>query len=245
MKSSAELHIAGAHIVLEKLPPSAEIIRERRSSWVLHRRGRILQGMCSYPLRITDGLIDSWKPGDFGESRRQISPCEVVRRYLEILTSGLDGMVENVAGKIAKVWQGDNRDVSLAEWRCKDARAIVENLGQEVATMEHFGVGPVGENGPLEAVSLSSERLGCEPVADSTLAIVVPAVVFRTVAAFLESVVQIRPDIVLQCGNTGSKLKDAEAIIGLSSLTDGEAVCVNVCTPYVSESALNPGEVGK
>ena len=69
--------------------------------------------------------------------------------------------------------------------RCKDARAIVENLGQEVATMEHFGVGPVGENGPLEAVSPSSERLGCEPVADSTLAIVVPAGVFGTVAGFL------------------------------------------------------------
>src|SRR5262249_23744962 len=86
--------------------------------------------------------------------------------------------------------------MSLAEWRRKDARAIVENLGQEVATMEHFGVGPVGENGPLEAVNLSRERLGCEPVADSTFAIVVPAVVFRTVAAFLKAVVQIRPFVV-------------------------------------------------
>ena len=124
-------------------------------------------------------------------------------------------MIENVAGEIAEVWQGDNRDMSLAEWRCKDARAIVENLGQEVATIKHFGVGSVGENGPLETVSPSSERLGCEPVADSTLAIVVAAVVFGTVAAFLEAVVQIRPDIVLQCGNTGSKLEDAEAIVGL------------------------------
>src|SRR5262249_30454827 len=121
--------------------------------------------------------------------------------------------------------------MSLAEWRCKDARIIVENLGQEVAPIEHFGVGPVGENGPLEAVSLGSERLGCEPVADSTLAIVVPTVVFRTVAAFLEAVVQIRPDIVLQCGNTGSKLEDAEAIVGLRLLADGEAICVNVCAP--------------
>lgn len=57
--------------------------------------------------------------------------------------------------------------------------------------MEHFGVGPVGEHGPLEAVSLSRERLGCEPVADPTLAIIVSAVVFRTVAALLEAVVQI------------------------------------------------------
>ena len=189
-------------------------------------------------------MIDSWKPGDFSESRRQIRPCEVVRRYLEILTSGLGWVVENVTGEIAEVWQGDNRDMSLAEWRCKDARAIVENLGQEVATVEHFGVGPVGENGPLEGVSLSRERLGCEPVGDSTLAIVVPAVVFRTVAAFLEAVVQIRPDIVLQCGNTGSKLEDAEAIVGLRLLADGEAVCVNVCAPYAFERALNLGEVG-
>src|SRR5215468_6251772 len=191
MNSSAELHIAGAHIVLEKLPPSAEIIRERHSSWVLDRRRCILQWMSSQPLLIIDRLIDSWKPGDFGESRRQIRPCEVVRRYLEIPTSGLGGVVENVAGEIAEVWQGDNRDMSLAEWRCKDARAVIENLGQEVATIEHFGVGPVGKNGPLEAVSFSSERLGCEPVADPTLAIVVPAVVFRAVVAFLEAVVQI------------------------------------------------------
>jgi hypothetical protein len=70
---------------------------------------------------ITDGLIDSWKPGDFGESRHQISPREVVGRYLEILTSGLGGVVKNVAGEIAEVWQGDYRDMSLAEWRCKDA----------------------------------------------------------------------------------------------------------------------------
>src|SRR5215472_13037556 len=245
MKSSAELHITAAHIVLEKLPPSAEIICERHSSWGLHRCRCILQGMCSYPPRITEGLIDSWKPGDFGESRRQIRPCEVVRCYLEILTSGLGGMVENVAGKIAEVCQADNRDMSLAEWRCKDARAIVENLGQEVATIEHFGVGSVGENGPLEAAGLSRERLGCEPVADPTLAIVVPAVVFRTIAAFLKAVVQIRPDIVLQCGNSGSKLEDAEAIVGLRLLADGEAVCVNVCAPYAFERALNLSEVGE
>src|SRR6516225_7457365 len=152
MNSSAELHIAGAHIVLEKLPPSTEIIGERRSSWVLDCRRCILQWMSSQPLLITDRLIDSWKPGDFGESRRQISPCEIVRRYLEILTSGLGGVVENVACEIPEVWQGDNWDMSLAEWHCKDARAIIENLGQEVATIEHFGVGPVGENAPLEAV---------------------------------------------------------------------------------------------
>src|SRR5262249_2412500 len=104
---------------------------------------------------------------------------------------------------------------------------------------------PVGENGPLEAVSPSSERLGCEPVADSTLAIVVPAVVFRTVAAFLEAVVQIRPNIVLQCRNIGGKLEDAEAIVGLRVLADGEAVSVNVCAPYAFERALNLSEVGE
>src|SRR5215471_12583319 len=245
MKSSAELHIAGAHIVLEKLPPSAEIIRERRSSWVLHRRGRILQGMCSYPPRITDGLIDSWKPGDFGESRHQISPCEVVGRYLEILTTGLGGVVENVAGEIAEVWQGDNRDMSLAQWRCKDACAIVENLGQEVATIEHFGVRPIGENGPLEGVSMSRERLGCEPVADSTLPIVVPAMVFRTITTFLEAIVQIRPDIVLQRRNAGNKLEDAEAKVGLRLLANGEAVCINVCAPYAFERTLDLREVGE
>src|SRR5215472_5569206 len=245
MKSSAELHIAGAHIVLEKLPPGAEIIRERQSSWVLHGRRCILPWVCSQPLRITDGLIDSWKPSDFGESRHQISPCEVVGRYLEILTSGLGGVVENVAGEIAEVRQGDKGDMPIAEWRSKDARAVVENFGQEVATREHFGVGPVGENGPFEAVSPSSERLGCEPVADSTLAIVVPAVVFRTVAAFLEAVVQIRPNIVLQCRNIGGELEDAEAKVGLRLLANGEAVCVNVCTPYAFERALNPSEVGE
>src|SRR5262245_7496594 len=135
--------------------------------------------------------------------------------------------------------------MSLAEWRCKDARAIIDNLGQEVATIEHFGVGTVGENSPLERVSLGRERFGCEPVSYSTLAIVVPAVVFRAVITFLEAVVQIRPDIVLQCGNTGSKLEDAEAIVGLRLLADGEPVCINVCPPGAFERALDLGEVGE
>src|SRR5262245_60972248 len=121
--------------------------------------------------------------------------------------------------------------MSFAEWRCKDARTIVKNLGQKVAAIEHFGVGPICENGPFEGVSLGRERFGCEPVSYSTLAIVVPAVVFRTVTAFLEAIVQIRPDIVLQCGNAGSKLEDAEAIVGLRLLANGEAVCINVCAP--------------
>ena len=90
-------------------------------------------------------------------------------------TTRLGRVVENVTGEIAEVCQGDNRNMPLAEWRRKNARAIVENLGQEVATIEHFGVGAVGENGPLEGVSLSRERLSCKPVSDSTLAIVVPA----------------------------------------------------------------------
>ena len=140
-------------------------------------------------------------------------------------------MVENVAGEIAEVWQGDNRNMPLAEWCCKDAYAIIENLGHEVATIQHFGVEAVGENGPLEGVSPSRERLGCEPVTDPPLAIVVPAVVFRTVTTFLEAVVQIRPDIVLQRGNVGSKLEDSEAIVGLCLLADGKAVCVNLCAP--------------
>src|SRR5947199_10601459 len=110
-------------------------------------------------------------------------------------------MVENVAGEIAKVRQSDNWDVSFAEWRCKDARAIVENLGHEVATIEHFGVGTIGENGPLEGVSLSGEGLGGEPVSDSTFAIVVPATVLRTGTGFLGAVVVTGADIVLQRGH--------------------------------------------
>src|SRR5262245_54210555 len=130
--------------------------------------------------------------------------------------------------------------------RCgEDARAIVENLGQEVATEQHFGVRPVGENGPLEGVSLSGERLGREPVANSTFAIVVPAVVFRPVTAFLESVIQIRPDIVLERGNADGVLEDADAVVGLPLLADGETVCINVCTPYAFERGLDLGEVGK
>src|SRR5262249_20878094 len=154
-------------------------------------------------------------------------------------------MVENVPGEIAEVWQGDNRNMSFAEWRCKDPRAIVKNLGQEVTAIEHFCVGPVGENRPLEGVSLSRKGLGCEPVTYSTFAVVVPAVVFRTVAAFLEAIVQIRPDIVLQCGNTGSELEDAESIVGLRLLADGEAICINVCAPNALERTLDLGKVGE
>src|SRR5262249_7045076 len=145
--------------------------------------------------------------------------------------------------EIAKVRQGDNRDMPFAEWRCKDALAIVKNFGQEVSTIEHFRVGPVGENGPLEDVRLSRERLGCEPVTDSTFAIVVSAVVFRTVTAFLETIVQIGPDIVLECGNAGSKLEDAQAIVDLRLLADSEPVCINVCPPGAFEGALDLGEV--
>src|SRR6266498_2527327 len=144
-------------------------------------------------------------------------------------------MVENVAGEIAKVRQSDNWDVSFAEWRCKDARAIVENLG----------VGTIGENGPLEGVSLSGEGLGREPVSDSTFAIVVPAMVLRSVTGFLEAIVQTGPDIVLQRGNAGCKLEDAEAIVGLRLLADGETVCINVCAPYPFERMLNFTEVGE
>src|SRR5262245_45073773 len=129
--------------------------------------------------------------------------------------------------------------MSLAEWRCKDARAIIQNLGQEVATIEHFGVGPVRENCPLEAVSLGRKDLGGEPVGDSTFAVVVPAVVFRAVTTFLETIVQVGPDIVLQCGNAGSKLEDAEAIVGLRLLADGEAVGINVCAPDALERSLD------
>jgi len=154
-------------------------------------------------------------------------------------------MVENVAGEIAKVRQSDNWDVSFAEWRCKDARAIVENLGHEVATIEHFGVGTIGENGPLEGVSLSGEGLGREPVSDSTFAIVVPAMVLRSVTGFLEAIVQTGPDIVLQRGNAGSKLEDAEAIVGLRLLADGETVCINVCAPYPFERMLDFTELGE
>src|SRR5436190_404083 len=167
MKSSAELHVTGAHIVLEKLPPSAEIIGERHSSWVLHRHRCILKWVCSYPLRISDRLIDSWKSSD------------------------------------------------------------------------------IRENGPLEGVSLSGEGLGREPVSDSTFAIVVPAMVLRSVTGFLEAIVQTGPDIVLQRGNAGSKLEDAEAIVGLRLLADGETVCINVCAPYPFERMLNFTEVGE
>src|SRR5262249_15117386 len=103
MKSSAELHIARAHIVLEKLPPSAEIVRERHSAWVLHRCRCVLQRVCSQPLRISDGLVDGWKPGDLGEGGRKGVPGKVVRRYLDILTSGLAGVIENVTGEMAEV----------------------------------------------------------------------------------------------------------------------------------------------
>src|SRR5215831_17548433 len=135
--------------------------------------------------------------------------------------------------------------MSLTERCCEDARAIVENLGQEVATEQHFGVRPVGENGPLEGISLSGERLGREPVADPPFAIVVPAVVFRTVPTFLEAVIQIRPDIVLQRGNADGELEDAEAIVGLPLLADGETVCIDVCTPCAFERMLDLSEVGE
>src|SRR5215468_7984700 len=119
--------------------------------------------------------------------------------------------------------------MSLSQ-RCReDARAIVENPGYEVAAEEHFGVRPVGENGPLEGISLSGEGLGREPVADSTFAIVVPAVVFGPVPAFLEAVIQIRPDIVLQRRNADGELENAETVVGLRFLPDGETVRINVC----------------
>jgi hypothetical protein len=70
-------------------------------------------------------------------------------------------------------------------------------------------------------------------------------VVFRTVTAFLEAIVQIRPDIVLQCGNADSKLEDAKAIVGLPLLADGETVCINVCAPYALERILDLDEVGE
>src|SRR5205809_811766 len=145
MKSSAELHVTGAHIVLEKLPPSAEIIGERHSSWVLHRHRCILKWVCSYPLRISDRLIDSWKSSDFRESGGEIRPCKVV----------------------------------------------------------------------------------------------------GTVTGCLEAIVKTRPDIVLQRANAGSKLEDAEAIVGLRLLADGETVCINVCAPYPFERMLNFTEVGE
>src|SRR5262245_14227274 len=130
--------------------------------------------------------------------------------------------------------------------RCgEDARAIVENLGQEVATEQHFGVRPVGEDGPLEGVSLSGERLGCEPVADSTFAIIVPAVVFRPITAFLESVIQIRPDIVLQRGDADGELEHAEAIVSFCLLADCETVSIDVGTPYAFERILDLREVGE
>src|SRR5262245_18480544 len=97
MKSSAQLHITRAHIVLDKLPPGAEIIRERHPAWVLHRRRCVLQWVCSKPLRISDGLVDRGKAGDLGESGRQITPCKVVGRDLEILTSGRVWVVKDVA----------------------------------------------------------------------------------------------------------------------------------------------------
>src|SRR5438874_9829093 len=141
-------------------------------------------------------------------------------------------MVENVAGEIAKVRQSDNWDVSFAEWRCKDARAIVENLGHEVATIEHFGVGTIGENGPLEGVSLSGEGLGREPVSDSTFAIVVPAMVLRSVTGFLEALVQPGPDLVLQRGNRATNPEEAKPKEGLRLLADGEPVGIIECAPY-------------
>src|SRR5262245_19757342 len=103
MKSPAELDIPRAYVVLEKLPPSAEIIRERYAVWVLHRGGCVLPWVCGQPLRIRDGLVDSCKAGDFSESGGQTIPGKVVRRHLEILPSGLVWMVENVAGEMAEV----------------------------------------------------------------------------------------------------------------------------------------------
>src|SRR5207248_10387506 len=75
------IHVTGAHIVLEKLPPSAEIIGERHSSWVLHRHRCILKWVCSYPLRISDRLIDSWKSSDVRERGGEIRQCKVVGCY--------------------------------------------------------------------------------------------------------------------------------------------------------------------
>src|SRR4029450_11349971 len=135
--------------------------------------------------------------------------------------------------------------MSLTERCCEDARAIVENPGQEVATEQHFGIRPVGENGPLEGVSLRGERLGREPVTASTFAVVVPAMVRGMVTAFLEAVVQIRPDVVLQRGNTHGELEDAEAIIGLALLADGATLCIDVRTPYAVERLLDLSEVGE
>src|SRR5262249_34922326 len=89
MKSSAALHIPRAHIVLEKLTPSAEVIRQRHSAWVLHRRGCVLPWVCGQPLRISDGLVDSGKAGDFTENRGQMVPCKVVQCHLKILPRGL------------------------------------------------------------------------------------------------------------------------------------------------------------
>src|SRR5215813_9635788 len=103
MKSSAELHIARAHIVLEQLPPSAEIIRERHSAWILHRRRCILQWVCSDPLWISDRLVDGREAGDLSESGRQIAPRKVVRRHLDILAGGLLRVVEDVAREMAEV----------------------------------------------------------------------------------------------------------------------------------------------
>src|SRR5262249_26641783 len=104
---------------------------------------------------------------------------------------------------------------------------------------------PVSENGPLEGVRLSGERLGREPVADSPFAIVVSAVVFGPVTAFLESVIQIRPDIVLQRGNANGELEDTETIVGLPLLADGETVGIDVGTPYAIERVLDLSEVGE
>src|SRR5262245_23245653 len=135
--------------------------------------------------------------------------------------------------------------MSLTERCCEHARAIVENPGQEIAAEQHFSVRPVGENGPLEGISSSGERLGREPVADSPFPIVVPAVVLGTIPALLEAVIQIRPDVVLQRGNANGELEDAEAVVGLLLLPDGETVCVDVCTPCTFERMLDRGEVGE
>src|SRR5262245_3397680 len=103
MKSPAEFHIARAHIVLEQLPPRAEIVRERHSAGVLHGHRCVLPWVGSEPLLIGDGLVDSWMAGDLSESSCQVVPCKVVRRDLEIFTGRLLRVVENVAAEMAEV----------------------------------------------------------------------------------------------------------------------------------------------
>src|SRR5207244_12363332 len=106
-------------------------------------------------------------------------------------------------------------------------------------------LGRLGQEGRLEAVSWCGEGLGANPVSDSSFAIVAPAMVLRSVTGFLEAIVQTGPDIVLQRGNAGSKLEDAEAIVGLRLRAAGETVCINVCAPYPFERMLNFTEVGE